>query len=129
MHQLRFRIERLIRHAVLRLVEQIGVSVNDAAAVPLAADVAYDAKEPRTSVPADECVEIADSPQRRLLNSILGILLIAEERARQAMRGIQMRQHDVLEAVSHVPECGAHIRLPPYTTLVQRSYKTVVPAQ
>src|SRR5688572_2407759 len=66
---------------------------------PATAGVAHDTKEPGSAVAAGEGPEVAKGAQRRFLHDILGIVLIPHQPASEPMRGVKMRQNDVVKTL------------------------------
>src|SRR5262245_41166453 len=95
--QQRFGIRLRPRAPVLLLVERVS-GRREAAAVPTTADVADDPQEPGAGVAAAERPEVSQGPKRSLLHDVFRVVLVPQERARQAIGGETMRQDDLVEA-------------------------------
>jgi hypothetical protein len=96
LQQLRFGIVERSIVAVILLVELIDCDVCGAA-VPAPARVAHDAQEPGTPAAAGKRVEVAQRPQRSLLDYVLRVMFVAGEPPRQPHRSLVMRQNDFVE--------------------------------
>jgi hypothetical protein len=83
-----FRIERARHAAVLLLVERIHGRVHGTHAPP-AAGIPHDTEKPGAPIAAGECPEVAKRAQRRLLQCVFRVVLVAQLPARQPRAAVR----------------------------------------
>jgi len=79
--------------------------------VPAGARVTYDSNEPDSRVPARERGKVPERTKRRVLDDVVGIIVISDEPFRQATPGFQVRQDEVIEFLTRSTRAGrsAHV--------------------
>src|SRR4030095_11245021 len=77
----------------------------ETASIPSAAGVANDAEKPGAPVAAGKGAEVAERTHRCFLQHVFGIVLVVYQPACQAARGLEVRQHDIVEALGS-PRCA-----------------------
>src|SRR5262249_41660446 len=101
------------RSAVLHLFDDLFAFsdelVRAIAAEPGVAGVPDDGEEPRTAIARAEMVEIAERPQKGLLNHVVGIGGVAREPARERVGRVEVRKNRRFESVDLLTL--AHARL------------------
>ncbi len=72
------------------------------ALAPGEARVAHDLQEPRAAVVSAKSVEELYGTQASLLSNVRGVVVVAGKPAGQVIRRVEVRQHDLLDAVLRI---------------------------
>src|SRR6185503_20109013 len=86
-------------HRVYLFVEFHDLTAGAPVAKARKAGVPDDAQEPGAAVRPSEAVEVPDRAKKGVLDGVLRILSVAKEVSRQIVRGVQVRQDALMEAV------------------------------
>ncbi len=86
---------------LVKLVRQLRGTV---LAYPGIARVAYDLQEPCAAISSTKTTKKPQCPEKCLLHYVLGVGGAAHKPARKVVSRIQMRQHQLLETLRHLPQ-------------------------